>query len=157
MIIVISKIKSTFAFSTLHSHEKSMRIVIISILLFVSSFLHAQTMSLEMSNFYDQLAMQDFEQKIKTIDKAIQKHPKEPWCYLMKASVFDMMGGLEKVAECYNKCLAIDSAFSCAQASLGRCYVNDESELNDLDKALYRYSLKFEFTALEELPPIPNK
>jgi tetratricopeptide (TPR) repeat protein len=108
-------------------------------LLFVlfSSSLYAQLMPLEMSDFYDELAMQDFEQKIKTIDKAIEKHPKEPWYYWMKASMFDMMGGLEEVVECYNKCLEIDSTFSGAHASLGRFYLDSESEMFDIDKAMY--------------------
>jgi tetratricopeptide (TPR) repeat protein len=123
-----------------------MRLLFPVLFILFSSSLFAQTMPLEMSNFYDELAMQDFEQKIKTIDNAIKKHPKEPWYYWMKASMFDMMGGLEEVVECYNKCLEIDSTFSGAHASLGRFYLDSESEMFDIDKAMYhtRKAISFE-------------
>lgn len=114
-----------------------MRLLFPFLFVLFSSSIFAQNMPKEMSDFYDELAMQDFEQKLKTIEKAIQKHPNEPWYYWMKASMFDMMGGLEEVVEGYNKCLDIDSTFSGAHASLGRFYLNSESEMYDLDKAMY--------------------
>jgi len=114
-----------------------MRLLFPFLFVLFSSSLFAQSMSKEISDFYGEMGMQYFEQKIKTIDKAIEKISKEPWCYWMKASIFRMMGGLEEVVEYYNKCLAIDSTFSGTLASLGRFYLDSESEMYDIDKALY--------------------
>lgn len=119
------------------SKINSMRLLFPLLFVFLSSSLFAQYMPKEMSDFYDELGMQDFEQKLNTIDNAIKKHPKEPWYYWMKGSIFQLMGGLEEVVENYNKCLEIDSTFSGAHASLGRFYLDDESEMYDVDKALY--------------------
>lgn len=100
--------------------------------LFFSFVSFAQMMPESVSIFNSELIELPFDEKLKKIDKAIQKTPKDPWNYWLKASVYELMGDQAKVRKNYQKSLALDSNFSAGHASFARyIYTNEKPNLEE--------------------------
>ncbi|MFN5418263.1 MAG: tetratricopeptide repeat protein [Flavobacteriia bacterium] len=98
---------------------------ITAILYFSVAF--SQMMPEKFATFYDELGMDNFEEKQVKIDKKIKKSPNEPWYYWMKAEIFQMMGDEAKAIENFEKSIKIDSTFSAGHGSFARFLYGKEN------------------------------
>ena len=103
----------------------------------------AQNLPEKYLEFYQKIEAETFDNKFKTLDKAIKNNPNEPWYYWMYASVYELNNEDKKVLYYYEKSISIDSNFSEGHASLARYLYNTDS--TKLNKALTHINLAIKY------------
>lgn len=81
--------------------------------------------------------MKDKQSAIKYLDLSIQKNPKFPPAYLLRASLYIDLGSPQSAIVDYKKALRADSKLIGANYNIGRCYY----KLKDYKKALSYFKL----------------